>query len=673
MGTVKIFIASSAELKEDREKFDLFLYDENRLRIEKGVSLISVKWEYFLNSVSQTGKQDDYNEKLRNSDIVICLFRTKAGKYTVEEFDTALEQFNKTGSPLIYTYFNEPETDGNPISVTPDETISEADRKSLGDFKKKLEGLKHFYTRYTNSDNLQNQFRKQLDILQSDGFEKLKEDFKTAVTNYNSANIVGNNNVVVQGSNNNTITVINNGVSEEYKNDLNEIKALLKSLSLNTIQVDGRDINIDNVNDSNFGFLMGRVSKSKALPDELKDKLITDSNTWVISLQSALYRKEKITVKSKNNKIDVGLIFEYYGWLIETYLVKTSCRVGLKPTLRRLSFLAEAYQSSLRFLCFVQLSQVWQLKKKPASPPPAINEFIKLEKAQLATYDYSSLLLITTDLLKESEPFMPEIGEFVKKLSDTSSDLYSTNLFLENNRNKLIKKEIKEDDQLPELLDEYLTALMYWLVDLTFISRYKMVSIMDIKLDYRLGETVHFGHVYGEVNTAFGESGEDNENLEDTDSDTLTVGTEEKVETSKRLIEGVYTFNQSILLLKDRNIDSGLDNIGEPDSYLSLSPLIIDKSVYYDPPRQTPEIYFYTGMDLSKKQYNYNYFKNELLVYENASVKSNKEFSIKEFNLNTEGDNEGKMNKGEKMDIEKLDSLYAQLDALFKPFKIRNK
>ena len=102
-----------------------------------------------------------------------------------------------------------------PIS-DPDEIQS---RKDLESFKKRLEELKHFYTRYTNIDNLKNQFRTQLDLLENSGFEKLQQDVKNetieAVTNYinniNNANVAGNNNIVIQGVTDSTITIINNG------------------------------------------------------------------------------------------------------------------------------------------------------------------------------------------------------------------------------------------------------------------------------------------------------------------------------------------------------------------------------------------------------------------------------------------------------------------------------
>lgn len=206
MDTLKIFIASSSELEEDRRAFRELLSVENDRLHYKGVYLELVQWEYFFNAVSQDSKQGDYNEKLKECDIVICLFYLKAGKYTQLEFDTALKQFNETGAPLIYTYFKEPD---NADKAPAANAVSDERKQDLVNFKKRLSSIGHFYTKYTNIDNLKLQFLKQLDILQDKGFIKLKEEVKSetkdAVANYfsnisnsNLANVQGNNNTVVQ-------------------------------------------------------------------------------------------------------------------------------------------------------------------------------------------------------------------------------------------------------------------------------------------------------------------------------------------------------------------------------------------------------------------------------------------------------------------------------------------
>ena len=45
----KLFLASSNELKEDRQEFEIFILRENKEWVKQGVSLEVVKWEDFLN------------------------------------------------------------------------------------------------------------------------------------------------------------------------------------------------------------------------------------------------------------------------------------------------------------------------------------------------------------------------------------------------------------------------------------------------------------------------------------------------------------------------------------------------------------------------------------------------------------------------------------------------
>lgn len=154
MKVIKIFIASSSELREDRDQFQLFIGQENDRLLTNDIRLKLVHWENFLDAISNTRLQDEYNLAIKNCDIVLCLFFTKVGKYTAEEFDTAYQHFKDTQKPKIWTYFkNAPLNTG---SIT--EEIN-----TLLQFKKKIGSLGHFYTEYTNIDNLINKFRNQLD------------------------------------------------------------------------------------------------------------------------------------------------------------------------------------------------------------------------------------------------------------------------------------------------------------------------------------------------------------------------------------------------------------------------------------------------------------------------------------------------------------------------------
>ena len=175
MKTIKIFIASSSELKEDRDLFRNFISEENIRLHKKQMFLETVYWENFLDAISDTRLQDEYNQAISECDIVLCLFFTKVGKYTAEEFDTAYQIFKDKGKPKIWTYFkNAPLNTG---SIT-DEI------NTLLAFKRKIGGLGHFYTEYTNIDNLINKYRSQLDKF----LPQFEEEYKPSDPDINKDN-----------------------------------------------------------------------------------------------------------------------------------------------------------------------------------------------------------------------------------------------------------------------------------------------------------------------------------------------------------------------------------------------------------------------------------------------------------------------------------------------------
>ena len=107
MKKVKIFLASSAELKEERQLFEIEIYRKCKAWFEKGIFLHLEIWEDMSAKMSASGRsQSDYNEVIKECDILILLAYTKVGIYTAEEFEVAHGQFRKTEKPFIFTYFN---------------------------------------------------------------------------------------------------------------------------------------------------------------------------------------------------------------------------------------------------------------------------------------------------------------------------------------------------------------------------------------------------------------------------------------------------------------------------------------------------------------------------------------------------------------------------------------
>ena len=153
MKTIQIFLASSSELKDDREQFEIFINRKNKEYIKDGVFLELVLWEDFLDAMSPTRSQDEYNKAVAGCEVFVGLFHTKVGKYTNEEFHKALETFKANGKPLIYNYFKDEAI--NMSKITPE-------IMSLLNFKEKLKELGHFQTNYADINDLKFQFNNQL-------------------------------------------------------------------------------------------------------------------------------------------------------------------------------------------------------------------------------------------------------------------------------------------------------------------------------------------------------------------------------------------------------------------------------------------------------------------------------------------------------------------------------
>ncbi|MFK5968966.1 MAG: NB-ARC domain-containing protein [Candidatus Marithrix sp.] len=146
--TIKIFLASSFELREDREALRSFIATKNDMLHEQGVYLKLVTWEDS-NAIVPDGMQSNYNEAIKECDVIFFLFWKKAGKYTLEEFEVAYEYFKRTSKPNIYTYFKD-ETERTP---------------ELIEFQGQLSEELHFYTSYENKHDLCNQIYDQFEKL----------------------------------------------------------------------------------------------------------------------------------------------------------------------------------------------------------------------------------------------------------------------------------------------------------------------------------------------------------------------------------------------------------------------------------------------------------------------------------------------------------------------------
>lgn len=158
MKTIKIFIASSIELKKERLALELLLYRKNSSLKEKNIVLQPVLWEILEGGFAEGRKQDEFNEALLDCDIVMCLFYKVVGKFTIEEFENAYERFKiPDQKPFkLYVFFKEGKIE-----------LCEFDQfTKVQELKKKIvEEYQEFYKTYITIEELENQVSKELELI----------------------------------------------------------------------------------------------------------------------------------------------------------------------------------------------------------------------------------------------------------------------------------------------------------------------------------------------------------------------------------------------------------------------------------------------------------------------------------------------------------------------------
>ena len=144
----RVFIASSSDLEDERQKLKTLLYDEG---FEPKL------WEDFDHSIKKEKFQTWINEThLITSDVVIFMVKSRLGEFTFEEFQVAYESLGKT-IDRMYVYILD--TSSNELSR------EESDKRY--DLKEFLEKEGKLYKDITDYTKLENHFLKQIKHINS--------------------------------------------------------------------------------------------------------------------------------------------------------------------------------------------------------------------------------------------------------------------------------------------------------------------------------------------------------------------------------------------------------------------------------------------------------------------------------------------------------------------------
>ena len=140
MKLIQLFLASSiVEFKQERNELSNYIRVLNDISVKRNIYFEITLCEDLSNAVAKDRKQEEYNQKIRDSQYFCALFGRDAGEYTIEEFNVALEQFRQSGAPRIFIYFRQlPE--------------GQSASQSVKDFMERLDAENIYYTIFSYLD-----------------------------------------------------------------------------------------------------------------------------------------------------------------------------------------------------------------------------------------------------------------------------------------------------------------------------------------------------------------------------------------------------------------------------------------------------------------------------------------------------------------------------------------
>lgn len=157
MKTIKIFLASSEELKDERLEMTDLVSRLNQTFKGRGIQLELKRWEYLDSSMGDQRKQDEYNNVLRECDICLVLFWRKFGSYTGEELDVAYQCYKDKHKPdKIYVFFKNPD----------DDDVTTELKEFIRSYESRYGG--HFFNKFLTVDSLKLEFLLQFELYQKD-------------------------------------------------------------------------------------------------------------------------------------------------------------------------------------------------------------------------------------------------------------------------------------------------------------------------------------------------------------------------------------------------------------------------------------------------------------------------------------------------------------------------
>jgi len=276
-------------------------------------------------------------------------------------------------------------------------------------------------------------------------------------------------------------------------------------------------------------------------------------------------------------RILADLIIKNFPWPVGVELRRLFSGSMRQLDRMRLDQIFKTIERSMQFLSFVMLSQLVKSREegKLKIPESFSNEF-KNRFLVLSLGNFSWMIRSIGKIFQDQKIgwFMPEMSECF------DNNFYSALDFWVPERNEIGHYQINlTQGEIEKRCVEYEEKLTFILKRISFLAKYKLVSVKEIKVIKSKIEKAAFQHIFDLLNSS--------------DSDFK----------ANELLESTFTESHSVLLMK---------NIRSLDEYLNLSPLIIDTS--------TEVLDSKEKFDIKKDIFMYSKFRDDQLMYLGTEV-----------------------------------------------------
>jgi hypothetical protein len=276
-------------------------------------------------------------------------------------------------------------------------------------------------------------------------------------------------------------------------------------------------------------------------------------------------------------RILADLIIKNFPWPIGVELRRLFSGSMRQLDRMRLDQIFKTIERSMQFLSFVMLAQLAKAREEDRIEIPGSfrNEF-KNRFFVLSLGNFSWMIRAIGNLFQEQkkEWFMPEMSECF------DNKFYGALDFWVPERNEIGHYQINlTQEEIEKRCVEYEEKLTFILQRISFLAKYKLVSVKEIKVIKSKIKKAAFHHVFDLLNSS--------------DSDFK----------ANEFQESTFTESHSVLLMK---------SIKSIDEYLNLSPLIIDTSTEVLDTKEKFEI--------KKDIFMYSKFRDDQLMYLGTEV-----------------------------------------------------